>query len=109
MLHLKMFELQQYERQDGFKPFEQWFKSLDNPIRSKVTVALARLESGNDSNVKWFRGIGEFKINQGPGYRIYLAKVGNQILLLLGGGEKSNQQRDIEQAIENLKDYKRNK
>lgn len=104
-----MLEIRQYERSDGVIPFDRWFRSLDRTIRSKVTVALARLESGNDSNVKWFRGIGEFRINQGPGYRIYLAKVGNQILLLLGGGEKSSQQKDIEQAIENLNDYKRNK
>jgi putative addiction module killer protein len=104
-----MFEIRQYERSDGVSPFDRWFKSLDKSIRAKVTVVIARLESGNDSNVKWFRGIGEFRINQGPGYRIYLAKVGNQILLLLGGGDKSSQQHDIEQAIENLNDYKRNK
>jgi putative addiction module killer protein len=104
-----MFEIRQYERSDGVSPFDRWFKSLGKSIRSKVTVVIARLESGNDSNVKWFRGIGEFRINQGPGYRIYLAKVGNQILLLLGGGDKSSQQRDIEQAIKNLNDYKRNK
>ena len=104
-----MFEIRQYERSDGVSPFDRWFKSLDKSIRAKVTVVIARLETGNDSNVKWFRGIGEFRINQGPGYRIYLAKVGNQILLLLGGGDKSSQQQDIEQAIENLNDYKRNK
>ncbi|MHB1200366.1 MAG: hypothetical protein ACYCZ6_12555 [Polaromonas sp.] len=55
-------------------------------VAAKVSVAAARMEQGNLSNVEWFRGIGEYKIDWGPGYRIYLAKDGLKIIVLLGGG-----------------------
>ena len=57
-----------------------------------------RLELGNLSRVKWIGGIGENRIDWGPGYRIYLAKDGDQLIVLLGGGTKRRQQSDIEQA-----------
>ncbi len=53
---------------------------------------------GNTSNVKWFDGIGAYRIDWGPGYRIYLAKDGDDLILLLGGGTKKNQQAGIERA-----------
>jgi putative addiction module killer protein len=68
-----------------------------------------RLEQGNWSNVSWFRGIGEYKIDWGPGLRIYLAKEGVKLILLLGGGSKKRQQRDIEQAVLLWESYKRRK
>jgi putative addiction module killer protein len=64
------------------------------------------MELGNLSNVKWFRGIGEYKINWGPGYRIYLARDGQRILLLIGGGIKKTQQADIERALVLWEEYK---
>ena len=64
---------------------------------------------GNLSSVKWFRGIGEYRIDWGPGYRIYLAKDGLKIIVLLGGGTKRAQQRDIERAVALWNDYKRRK
>ena len=60
-------------------------------------------------NVEWFRGIGEYKIDWGPGYRIYLAKDGLKIIILLGGGSKKRQQKDIDQALAMWEDYKRRK
>ena len=59
---------------------------------TKVTTATVRMEQGNLSNVKWFRGIGEYRIDWGPGYRIYLVKDGLKIIVLLGGGTKKGQQ-----------------
>ncbi len=53
---------------------------------------------GNASNVKWFDGIGEYRIDWGPGYRVYLAKDGESLILLLGGGTKKKQKADIERA-----------
>ena len=76
---------------------------------AKVRVAVARMEQGNLSNVQWFRGIGEFRIDWGPGFRIYLAKDGLRIILLLGGGTKKSQQKDIEQAVEHWENHKRRK
>ncbi|WP_246551873.1 hypothetical protein [Geobacter hydrogenophilus] len=54
-------------REDGKSPYEEWFLSLDPLAAAKVTVAKVRMEQGNLSNVKWFSGIGEYKIDWGPG------------------------------------------
>jgi len=86
-----------------------WFNSLDTQAAAKVTVAKSRLELGNTSNVKWFDGIGEYKIDWGPGYRIYLAQDGKQLIVLFGGGTKKNQQSDINRARELYQEYKRRK
>lgn len=94
---------------DGSSPFAHWFASLDAIAAAKIRIALSRIEIGNLSAVKWFRGIGECRIDWGPGYRIYLAKDGQALVLLLGGGTKSCQQRDIERALEHWEQYKRRK
>ena len=72
-----------------------------------MTVAKYRLELGNTSNIKWFEGIGEYKIDWGPGYRIYLAKDGKDLIILFGGGTKKKQQTDIRLAKELHKEYKK--
>lgn len=94
---------------DGTSPFARWFASLDAIAAAKVRVALSRMEGGNLSAVKWFRGIGECRIDWGPGYRIYLAKDGQTLILLLGGGTKSRQQKEIDGALEAWEQYKRRK
>ncbi len=70
-------------------------------------TAKLRMQQGNLSSVEWFRGIGEYKIDYGPGWRIYLARDGLQIIILLGGGSKARQQRDIDRAVELWEQYKR--
>ncbi len=67
------------------------------------------MELGNTSNIKWFEGVGEYKINWGPGYRIYLAQDGKSLIVLFGGGTKKKQQADIERAKELFKEYKTRK
>jgi len=54
-----------------------------------------------------FSGVSEYRIDFGPGYRIYFAREGDQIIILLGGGSKKRQQKDIELASERWQDYKR--
>ena len=81
---------------DGDSPFGEWFGSLEAVAAAKVRVAVSRMEQGNLSNVEWFRGIGEYKIDWGPGLRIYLAKDGLKIVILIGGGTKKRQQQDID-------------
>ena len=71
-----------------------------------MSIALARLEIGNTSNIKWFSGLGEYKIDWGPGYRIYFLRDGDNLIVLLGGGTKKQQQKDIVKARELLKEYK---
>ena len=70
--------VQEYIRGDGSSPYRKWFNSLDHVAAAKITVAKSRLELGNTSNIKWFRGIGEYKIDWGPGYRICTSSPGMQ-------------------------------
>jgi len=93
-------------REDGSNPYKKWFDSLDAQSAAKLTTAKLRLELGNTSSVKWFAGMGECVIDWGPGYRIYLAKDGESLILLFGGGTKRGQQRDIDQAKALLAEYK---
>lgn len=102
-------KLEEYIREDGANPYRRWFNGLDAQTAAKVTVAKTRLELGNTSNVEWFRCIGEYKIDWGPGLRIYLAKDGLKIIILIGGGTKKRQQQDIDQAVALWEDYKRRK
>lgn len=64
---------------------------------------------GNLSNIKWFDRIGEYRINWGPGYRIYLAKDGDNLIILFGGGTKKRQQLDIDKARELFEEFKARK
>jgi putative addiction module killer protein len=106
---MSIIKVQEYLKEDGSSPYQEWFNSLDVQAAAKVTVAKSRLELGNTSNVKWFDGIGEYKIDWGPGYRIYLAQDGKQLIVLFGGGTKKNQQSDINRAKELYQEYKRRK
>jgi putative addiction module killer protein len=101
--------IREYIRTDGTSPFSKWFNRLDSQAAAKVTVAIARLEQGNTSNIKWFKGLGEYRVNWGPGYRIYLVQEGSRLIILLGGGTKKSQPKDIEKAIELLREYKARK
>lgn len=96
----------EYIRADGSIPFKQWFNKLNVQAAAKVSVALARMEQGNTSNIKWFSGLGEYIIDWGPGYRIYLLQDGDELIVLLGGGTKRQQQRDINRAKELLQEYR---
>ncbi|MTJ06251.1 MULTISPECIES: type II toxin-antitoxin system RelE/ParE family toxin [unclassified Anabaena] len=106
---MSIIKVQEYLKEDGSSPYQEWFNSLDAKAAAKVTVAKSRLELGNTSNVKWFDGIGEYKIDWGPGYRIYLAQDGKQLIVLFGGGTKKNQQSDINRAKELYQEYKKRK
>ena len=91
-------------------PFGRWFDNLDWQAAAKVTIALTRLSLGNLSNVKGVGGgVMEYRVDLGPGYRIYLGRDGGEIVILLGGGTKQRQQSDIAAAQERWADYKRRK
>jgi len=103
-------KLAEYLDHPGQSPFAAWFGSLDAQAAAKVTVSLARIERGNLSNVKSVgAGVLEYRIDWGPGYRIYFGKDGDQLVILLAGGTKRRQQRDIEQAQQRWADYKQRK
>ena len=105
-----MLELRYYLASDGGSPFEEWFASLNAQAAAKVAVALARLEQGNLSNAKGVgEGVLEYRIDWGPGYRVYFGRDGDVLVILLTGGTKQRQQRDIETAKTSWTDYKRRK
>ena len=101
--------VQEYIRPDGSSPYRDWFDGLDAQAAAKVTTAKLRMELGNRSKVKWFAGIGEYVIDWGPGYRIYLAKDGESLIVLFGGGTKRRQQADIDRAKALHAEYKARK
>src|SRR3546814_10815228 len=80
-------------------PFRDWFDSLDPQAAAKVTTGLLRLELGNVSNVKWIGGgLGEYRIDWGPGYRLYVMQDGEELIILFAGGNKRRQQAAIKGA-----------
>ena len=101
--------VEEYVREDGSSPYAMWFGSLDAQAAAKVATAKVRMALGNTSNIKWFEGMGEYRIDWGPGYRIYLAQDGDALIVLFGGGTKRGQQRDIDQAKALLAEYKARK
>jgi putative addiction module killer protein len=101
--------VEEYVQEDGRIPFKAWFEQLDPHAAAKVATAVTRLSLGNTSNVKWFSGLGELKIDWGPGYRVYLAKDGATLVLLFCGGTKKRQQADIATALALHQEYKARK
>lgn len=102
--------VREYIREDESCPFRAWFDGLDAQAATKVTTATLRLEAGNTSNVKWLGGgLGEYKIDWGPGYRLYLTQDGDTLVILFTGGTKKRQQADIEWARTLLAEYKARK
>ncbi|QCY10281.1 MULTISPECIES: type II toxin-antitoxin system RelE/ParE family toxin [Pseudomonas] len=93
-----MITLEEYLLENETSPFGRWFSTLNTQAALKVSSALVRLELGNTSNIKWFDGFGEYRINWGPGYRIYLVQEGKRLIILFGGGDKSTQKSDIKRA-----------
>ena len=105
-----MTDLRFYLSGDGSTPFETWFSGLEASAAAKVTVALSRLERGAISNVKPVgEGVSEYRIDWGPGYRVYFGQDGAALVILLTGGTKQRQQRDIDQAKALWADYRRRK
>lgn len=81
--------------------FTKWLVGLkDIRAKAKILVRIDRAEDGNLGDVKFFDGIGEMRIDYGPGYRVYFQRQGDVLVLLLCGGDKSTQQADIKRALE---------
>lgn len=103
-----MTELKEYLTDTGRSPFSDWFNDLDPQAASKITTALERMERGLFSNEKRLSGgILEYRIDFGPGYRIYYGREGSTVIILLGGGTKRGQDSDIATAQRLWNDYRR--
>lgn len=91
----------EYLDPQGKSPFARWFEDLNAEAAAKVTTALYRLAQGNFSNVKGVGGgVFEYRIDFGPGYRIYFGKDGDTVVILLGGSTKKRQQLAIAAAVD---------
>ena len=103
-----MVQVTEYVDAQGRRPFGRWFSRLDSQAAIKVTAALDRMGRGILSNAKGVgAGVLEYRIDSGPGYRIYFARDGERLIVLLGGGTKRRQQGDIETAKRLWRDYRR--
>ena len=110
VLPLAMLEVHEYQDTAGGSPFAAWFAGLDPIAAAKITVVIARIEQGNLSNVKGIgEGVLEYRLDFGPGYRVYFGRDGDVLVILLAGGTKRRQQRDIETAKTRWAEYKRRK
>ncbi|HUD49948.1 type II toxin-antitoxin system RelE/ParE family toxin [Parvibaculum sp.] len=100
-------QILEYLDTEGRSPFGTWFDKLDAVIAAKITAAVTRLSLGNTSSVKGVgAGVLEYRIDSGPGYRVYFGRDGEKLVILLTGGTKERQQRDIELAQSYWRDYK---
>jgi putative addiction module killer protein len=101
-------ELVHYQTRDGERPFVEWLETLsDGRARAKIQARLARLAVGNFGDIAPVGGgVMELRIHWGPGYRVYFARRGAVIVVLLCGGDKRTQRRDIDRAKAYFHDYK---
>ena len=100
-------ELQIYQNPHRREPFTEWLESRDQKTQERIQALLDRLVDGNFGDCKPVgEGIFEIRLRFGADYRIYFGEVDNTIVLLLCGGNKSSQRRDIERAKTYWQEYK---
>ncbi len=101
------YEIEIYSTEDGKAPFTVWFNSFkDTRVKDSLLRRIRRLQEGNFGDFKFFDGIYELRIDNGSGYRIYCTKQGKKLILLLGGGDKKTQTKDIKRCLSYLEDHK---
>jgi putative addiction module killer protein len=104
-----VFEIVRYQREDGIEPYTEWFRRLrDIAAKTSIGKRLRRVEAGNFGDCKAVgEGVSELRIDTGAGYRVYFGLHGAVMVILLCGGDKSSQDRDITKAKALWADWKR--
>lgn len=104
-----MYEIARYVREDGVEPYTEWFRRLRDAVaKANIGSRLRRVEEGNFGDCKPVgEGVSELRVNFGPGYRIYFGLRGTVMVVLLCGGDKSSQSRDIVTAKAYWAEWKR--
>ena len=98
--------VRQYVTADGKRPFLEWVLSLTKPVGARIQLRVQRFELGNLGDHKNVgEGVWEARVMFGPGYRIYFGKDGDSIIVLLAGGDKGSQAKDIARARGFWRDY----
>jgi putative addiction module killer protein len=104
---LPLIEIRELQREDGTAPFADWFDRLPAGTADRIDTALRRIRQGNFGDAKRVgEGVFERRLHFGPGYRIYFGREGDQVVILLAGGTKRTQGRDIEAAKRLWSEYK---
>ncbi|HEX4584296.1 MAG TPA: type II toxin-antitoxin system RelE/ParE family toxin [Burkholderiaceae bacterium] len=105
------FQIRRYRTAAGDEPFTEWMAELsDRQARARILARLERLELGNLGDCKSLRdGVSEFRIDWGPGYRVYFGRDGQTLIILLCGGDKRKQAADIERAVQLWTEYENRK
>ena len=103
-------EIRYYVTEEDVKPFIVWFNAFRNhTARNRIEIRLKRIELGNFGDCKFVgEGVYELRVDTGPGYRVYFGRVDATIVLLLYGGDKSSQDRDILLAQKYWSNYESN-
>jgi putative addiction module killer protein len=101
-------ELRSYQTPAGAQPLVEWLRGLkDRQARTRIEARIARVAVGNFGDTEPVgEGVFELRIDWGPGYRVYFARLGQVVVLLLCGGDKKTQQKDIDRAKGYFEDYK---
>jgi putative addiction module killer protein len=102
-------KLRYYQAADGRQPFVEWLAALaDREARARIQARLDVVAAGSFGDVEPVgEGVLELRVHWGPGYRIYFARIGGVVVLLLCGGDKRTQHKDIEDAKSYFNDFKR--
>ena len=100
------FKVQEFEAEDGRSPYREWIDDVDVSVKARIQARVFRFEQGNLGDHKSLgAGVWEARFDFGPGYRLYFGKDGERIILLLFGGDKGSQRRDIRRAQEYWANY----
>jgi putative addiction module killer protein len=95
-------QIEKFRTADGKTPFDEWINKLDVSVRAAIRAYIDRVALGgarrNVTRIKEGDGVFEITIDKGPGYRVYFGEFNNRVILLLAGGIKKGQFRDIEMA-----------
>jgi putative addiction module killer protein len=103
-------DIREYRAADGKNPYRQWLDTLDVTPRARIQARVLRFSTGNLGDHKSVGGgVWEARVMFGPGYRIYFGKEGQQLVLLLLGGDKSKQGTDVARAQASWKAYQEDK
>jgi len=102
-----VFEIRRYRTAAGEEPVTEWLSDLpDRQARARILARLERLQVGNFGDSKFLRdGVHALRIDWGPGYRVYYARNGQTVIILLCGGDKRKQDADIKRAVELWQEY----
>lgn len=106
-MELKPKSVLVYRTRDGRLPFDEWLRELrDANALARVLARIGRLRRGNPGDCRSVgEGVSELRVDYGPGYRVYFSHQGQTLVILLCGGDKRTQERDIRQAQQYWKDY----